>query len=58
MCHCILFSAMSKKERGRADAALAVVYLHGGIHFVVGIAAATGIVDSGKDTLYGDTEIA
>lgn len=49
---------MSQKERGRADAALAVVDLHGSIHFAVGIAAATGIVDSAKDTLYGDIEIA
>lgn len=39
----------------RPLAGLAVVDLHGSTHFVVGMPAATGIVDSGKDTLYGDT---
>lgn len=57
-CHCVSSSAMSNRKRGRADAALAAVDLHGRIHFGVGMAAATGIVNSGKDTLYGDTEIA
>lgn len=32
--------------------------LHGSTHPAVGMRAATGIVDSGKDTLYGDTRIA
>lgn len=49
---CISCQPSTKAQRG-ADAALVEGDLHGGLHSWWGTAA-TGIVESGKYTLYGD----